>query len=150
MAFDAARQRIVMFPSTWQYGDLVPASSASFGSGCAAAHGVPVLGTDLPWVGNSTFTLQLIANAANAPAALGLSAATQASSLGGCTFYLGNPWVGLPVVTGATGIASVAIPVPNAPALRGGAVYLQGLVLDPPGEFAGIALSAALRLVIGD
>ena len=40
--------------------------------------------------------------------------------------------------------------LPLDASLRGGAAYAQAFVVDPQGPFAGLAVSAGLKLVLGD
>jgi hypothetical protein len=80
-----------------------------------------------------------------------MGADTQPLQLGGgCTYYLKGEVVSLPLVATASGFATQGLPVPALPALIGQSVHAQGLVADPQGGFAGIAFTAALKLVIGN
>jgi hypothetical protein len=80
-----------------------------------------------------------------------LATGTQALNLGGgCTLYLNGVFTPLVAATNASGFASVKLPIPLDLSLRGGAAYAQAFVLDPLGSFAGLALSAGVKLVLGD
>jgi hypothetical protein len=58
--------------------------------------------------------------------------------------------VALPTTASSGGFASVGLPVPADPALRGAILHAQAFTLDPLGAFSGIALSSAIRLGLGD
>jgi hypothetical protein len=157
MAYDAARQRIVMFEGspgssadTWLHGNLVPATTQTIGSACAGTSGLPVIASSVPVVGNQTFVLDLLSARAQAPCLFVLATGTQALNLGGgCTLYLNGAFLPVLTATNASGFASARFAIPPDPVLRGGAAYAQSLVFDPV-AFAGIALSAGLKLVLGD
>jgi hypothetical protein len=155
-AYDAARQRVVLFSGdglgdTWLYGNVVAAASQTIGSACAGTNGLPMIASGLPFLGNQAFILDLVSARASAPCLFLLATGTQALSLGGgCTLYLSGSFVPLVTATNTSGFASARLSIPLDPSLRGGAVYAQSFVLDPLGSFAGLALSAGLRLVLGD
>jgi hypothetical protein len=158
MAYDAARQRIVMFEGspgssadTWLHGNLVPATTQTIGSACAGTNGPPVIAGNTPYLGNQGFALDLRSARATAPCLFMLATRTQALNLGGgCSLYLDGAFVPVFTATSASGFATVKLAIPLDTSLRGGAAYAQGFVLDPMGSFAGIALSAGRRLVLGD
>jgi hypothetical protein len=80
-----------------------------------------------------------------------IATGTQALNLGGgCTLYLNGFLMPLLTATNASGFSSVKLSIPLDVSLRGGVAYAQAFVLDPMGSFAGLALSAGLKLVIGD
>jgi hypothetical protein len=164
MAYDAARQCVVLFgggdpyatfdytlADTWLYGDLVPAAAQTIGSACAGTNGPPAIASNLPAFDHRPFVLDLLSARASAPCLFLLATGTQTLHLGGgCTLYLNGVFVPLFSATNAAGFASVKLAIPLDRALRGGATYAQGFVLDPRGSFAGLALSAGLQFVIGD
>jgi hypothetical protein len=156
MAYDAAHQRVVLFGGfglyvdTWLYGNLVAAAAQTIGSACAGTNGPPVIASNLPFLGNQGFVLDLLSARASAPCAFGLAAEPQALSLpGGCTLYLKDPIVPLFTTTNASGFASVKFAIP-IDMLRGSVAYAQAVVLDPMGALAGLSFSAGLKLVLGD
>lgn len=67
---------------------------------------------------------------------------------GRCTLLV-QPLVSVVVVADARGLAQVVLPLPVDPELIGAVAVAQGAVLDP-GSPAGFALSAGLRVVVGD
>jgi hypothetical protein len=137
-------------PNPWWFGDLVPAAVQSVGTACGGPSGVPALIADEPYLGNLDFRIDLVGAAAGAPCLFGFALQTGASPLpGGCTLYLTAPWSVLPAVTAANGRAAVRGPVPAAPSLRGATLHAQAMALDP-GAPLGVALTAGLRLVVGD
>jgi hypothetical protein len=156
LAYDALRQRVVLFggyfhDETWLHGDLVPAAALSVGSACAGSNGLPVLTSTLPFLGNQAFLLELLGARPLAPCLFVLAADTQALQLGGgCTLYLKGSLLPLVALTNARGFASLRIAVPFDVSWRGASVYAQSVVVDPLAPFAGLALSAGRKLVLGD
>ncbi len=69
---------------------------------------------------------------------------------GGCTLYLQSPIVSLLQLSNVMGSASVRVPIPLLPSLRGALLYSQAFVADPQGPVFGLALTNACRLVVGD
>jgi hypothetical protein len=168
MAYDVARERLVLFGSrdrpsgasddfllprtdTWLGGSLVPATAQTIGSPCTGTNGPPVITSGTPFVGNPAFALDLLSARSLAPCFFALAANTQALQLGGgCTLYVRDVFLPLVTTANASGVASVQLPIPRDVALRGAIGYAQAFVLDPMGPFAGHALSAGLRHVLGD
>jgi hypothetical protein len=159
MTYDAARQRLVVFGGwdnvphgdTWLHGNVVSAASQRIGSACSGANGLPVITSNLPYLGNQTFVLDVLSARASTACVLLLATGTQSLNLGGgCTLYLSGVFVPLFSATNATGFASVRFPIPFDASLRGAATYAQGFVLDPMGSFGGLAFSSGLKLVLGD
>jgi hypothetical protein len=136
---------------TWFLGSFVPAARQTIGFACAGTNGLPVIASGLPFLNNQGFALELTSARPFAPCLFMLATGTQALHLGGaCTLYLNGVFVPLFTAANATGFASVKLAIPFDPALRGGVVHAQGFVIDPMGSFAGLALSAGLKLVLGD
>src|SRR5262249_37711788 len=151
MAYDAARQRVVLFAGddggnwltehlmadTWLYGDLVPAATRTIGSACAGANGLPLLASGSPWLGNRAFAIALLSARAAARCLFVLATGTQTLQLsGGCALYVKDTLVPIVAVTNASGYSSLQLSVPLDPSLRGAAVYGQALVLDSMGSYA--------------
>jgi hypothetical protein len=63
---------------------------------------------------------------------------------------VGGAIVALPALTNALGNASLRLPIPTDPALRGVVRIAQAAVADPLGPVAGLALSAGRALRVGD
>jgi hypothetical protein len=156
MAYDAARGRIVLFGGyalgdTWVYGALAPALNQTIGSACVGTNGPPVIASNLPFLGNPTFVVDLLSARASAPCLFVLATGTQTLNLGGgCTLYLDGIFMPLLTATNTSGFSSVKMSIPLDLSLRGGAAYAQAFVIDPRGSFAGTASSAGLKLVLGD
>jgi hypothetical protein len=160
MAYDTARQRIVLFGGnsfagrfgdTWLHGRFIAATTQRIGSACAGTNGPPVIAGNLPFLGNQAFVLDVLSARASAPCLFMLATGTQALNLGGgCTLYLNGAFVPIFTATNANGFASVKLAIPLDPSLHLGAAYGQAFVIDPMGYFAGIAFSAGLRLGFGD
>lgn len=150
-AYDLASHQMVLRGGgrTWRYGPSTSPSSQVLGSGCTGTAGVPQLASDLPFLGNEQFTIELIGARPGAPAVVGLDSMAQAVSIGGgCTVYLQQPSPSF-VVTDGNGLAAVRGRVPYHVALRGMRLFAQGAVLDPLNG-AGVAFTAGLELVVGD
>jgi hypothetical protein len=81
------------------------------------------------------------------PLALG----TQSLPLGGgCSLYLNGALLPVASATNSAGFATLSVPIGFDPGLRGVPVYVQAIVLDPAGAFAGLAFTAGLGLGLGD
>ena len=139
-------------------------SFSTFGSNsCTGSNGNPVIAaTGTPRVG-STYTVSLDRGAANQSVLLfaGASSSRWASlalplpllSLGGgagCFIHASAELV-VPTVTGPTGRASVAMPVPNTTLLIAAPVYHSWVVVDPaaPSNPLGVTASNGGVAVIG-
>ena len=103
----------------------------------------------MPTIGNAGFGLQLASARPNAIAWFSFGLAHRVA-LGACT--LGTVEVlGLALGTDASGAASLPVPVPNDPALFGGELVVQTLVVDPQGAFQNLlAFSNDLFLVVAN
>jgi hypothetical protein len=161
MAYDVARQRVVLFGGeagnaqwtvqTWLYGDLRPASAQSFGNGCAGTSGTPVLASNLPHAGSPALVLDLRAARASSPCFFGLAAAPHSLQIGnGCTLYLRDPIVALPGATNPFGFATSRLTLPLDPSLRGTALFAQAFVADPQSPPLGLSFTFGWRLALGD
>ncbi|MEM7204706.1 MAG: hypothetical protein AAF628_30895 [Planctomycetota bacterium] len=162
LAYDEVRQRAVLFGGggggyaffprdTWIYGTTSAASSATYGSGCTGAAGVPLLAPlGSPMLGNDRFGLD-VARARPAAAAGVLLAASEASfPLGSCTLLVAPPFVTLAGLTNGSGLLALRVPIPDDAALLGGRLAAQGLVVDAAGAFPPLAMTAGLRLTLGE
>jgi len=139
----------------------LPASActvpAHYGAGTTGTGGVvPTLATsDFARLGSTSFRVDLVDARGGAPVVLALGAAPiSIPLLGGTvlvspipflitTFAASSP----PAGASCVGVASFPLPIPGDPALLGGAVFLQGLVVDPVGPF-GFALTDGLQVVV--
>lgn len=153
LAWDPAQQRIVLLRLdgvVWSYGAHTPSASTSFGTGCGGTSGVPLLVANQPRLGNDGFTFDVPGAAPSSLCAIGLSHGSQNQPLGGgCTLYLPSGFMAFVALTNAHGFASVGVPLPVAPALRGVSFTAQGIALDPTVPL-GATLTAALRVTLGD
>ena len=105
----------------------------------------------MPFLGNQSFVLDVLSARASAPCLFMLATGTQTLSLGGgCSLYLSGVFVPIFTATNASGSSSVKLSIPLDLSLRGGAAYAQAFVVDPMGSFAGLALSAGQKLLLGD
>ncbi len=150
-------QRLSTAPTAPQSASVTP-----IGTGCAPGGGPqPQLGsTQLPYLGNATFAVDL-SQAPPAAAAylfLATAAAAPATPLGGgCSLYLDATSLmafvqsGLfplgPLATDATGGASWPLPVPALAPLAGAHVFLQAAIATP-GSSPGFAVSNALDCLL--
>jgi hypothetical protein len=167
-AFDAKKSKVLLFggyaggqnSETWEYGPTGPASFTTFGTGCAGSAGTPQLAAapySLPWLGD-TFTMRLT-NLPAQPAAMffgvsktswgafSLPLALGPFGMPGCTLYVSvDLVVGLSVTSG---VATLALPVPNLPSLVGLSLYAQGVVVSPATNSVGLVVSNAGDLRFG-
>lgn len=125
------------------------ATAVDFGAPCPANGYTPSLTSfGLPRIGDAGYGLDLTAAAA-APAAVGLAFTAGQVVLGSnCVWQLG-PASLLFAATDAAGHATVVLPIPNVPALRGLTVRAQAAALDPAAPL-GIVLTQGLTLRLGD
>jgi hypothetical protein len=154
MAYDFARQRIVLFAGpgygTWLYGDPSPADAQTFGTACASSHDRPLLTSDIPYHGNPTFTLQLLSARPASVCAFVFSTTTQSFTIGPCTLYLKDPIAAVFAPSNWGGFAETPkLNVPFDTGFRGATLYAQAFVADTQAPL-GVAFSAGLKLVLGD
>jgi hypothetical protein len=109
-----------------------------------------VLTGNPPYAGCTAVSLELLAVQPGAACAIGLSPRTASQPLGGCTCYLTDPLWAWFAVANSEGAARVVVPGPASLPLHGATLFAQGIVLDLGGPAPQLALSAGLRLVVGD
>ncbi len=154
MAYDVARQRIVLFgggavSDTWHYGH--PATTQTFGTACSGSSSPPILTSNPPYLGHPAFGLELVSARPASVCLFGLSAGRQARPMPPCTLHLQHPILPLVAVTNKMGFAgSQTFVLPPDGNLRGLTFYAQAFVADPQGPALGLTFSAGLRLVLGD
>jgi hypothetical protein len=131
------------------------------GSGCTGSNGVTtLLSTQLPFLGNTAFSLDVSQAALNSQAYLFVATALAPAPIaagGGCFIYLDAQSLlalvnaGLsplgPEPTGPAGVASFLLPVPASPALAGLSIAFQAAVLDATAPLA-LTLSNAVQCVL--
>jgi hypothetical protein len=169
MVYDPVQQRLVMFGGysswwmgdTWELAPVDPASSRSFGHGCAGTAGVPALA---PLLGRRAWLGDLFAvEVRNAPAAQlgvlwsGLSRTTfggitlpfdlRLLGMPGCSLLCSGQFVDPMAYLG--GALRAALPLPLDPALQGAVFYQQALLADPAANAAGVITSQALEHRLG-
>jgi hypothetical protein len=151
MVYDTARQRLVLHGyQTWLYGTLAPATAATLGVGCGGPGGPPVLTSNVPFLGNPGFRIEVQQAPATALAILALGFGSVSQPLGnGCTLYVAI-YSSLALVTDGGGTAGVTIFVPDSPSLRGLPFVAQAGVADPQGPYLGFSLTAARVHQLGD
>ena len=128
-----------------------------YGTGCADGDGPVNLRTNgVPSLGNAAFRLGVSEARAGVPAVLFLGLARAAIALDPACTLLVDPTqlvATLPFVTGAAGTVILNLPIPGDPALLGGRVDAQWLLLDSqaPGLpiIGGAAMTAAAELRLG-
>ncbi|MGE3171027.1 MAG: ELWxxDGT repeat protein [Planctomycetota bacterium] len=113
-----------------------------YGSGCPGTGGlVPrVAALGEPTLGNPAFALQVEDGFPGSFAMLALSAAPAYLVAGGCHYEIAlPPLLTILLPTDPAGGATLPLPIPNDPALRGVPLFLQFGVFDPAGSVFGIA-----------
>lgn len=161
MAWHPALQRLLFFggtpwpesivpQDTWIYGALEPATTQPFGAGCPGFATTPELVANEPYVGNASQSLDLSSGRAFAPCVFGVSPTASNHPAGnGCTILVADPWLQLRV-SSRTGFATLTLPIPLQPSLRGLRVHAQAAVLDWQGPMPSVAMTAGLALHLGD
>ncbi len=136
---------------TWAYARDARIESSPLGSGCAGGGTVPRLGSNLPYVGNPRFALELVEARPRAAGLFILSLGIDPRPVGGeCVLYLRDPLLPFGVTTTAAGYSELVMPIPLELQLRGMRVHAQAFIDDPGPMAPGFAASAARKLVIGD
>jgi alpha-tubulin suppressor-like RCC1 family protein len=133
----------------------------AIGTGCTGSNGVTTLSsTQLPFIGNTAFSLDVSQAALNSQAYLFVANALAQAPIavgGGCIIHLDAQGLvafanaGLsplgPQPTGPAGAASFLLPVPASPALAGYSIAFQAAVLDTTAPLA-LTLSNAVQCVL--
>jgi hypothetical protein len=152
VAYDTARRCFVGFGDhgTWVHGDFAPADAQAFGSACRGGAGAPHLASGVPYLGASSFSLDVRDARPGAACAFALAATRGRIDLGrGCEFLLGAPLASHVTGVDAHGFATMPLSIPDDPALRGATIFAQAVLLAPGGG-AGLAVSAGRVLCVGD
>lgn len=154
LAFDLSRNRMLSYsPFALRIETPTPAGASDYGTGCSvpgAAIATSLSAFGRPVVGDAAFHLDVRANGALRPAAIGFGLAPGSLPLGnGCSLLVGQSFQSVLVATDANGFTSQPLPLPNALWLRGAAVFAQAAVLEPAAP-GGFVLSQGLRLDLGD
>src|SRR5262249_18754158 len=149
-ASDPLRGRLIgtVGNGIYVYSDT-PAAEVTVGSGCGAP--VPhLVGEGIPITASPGYRLDAFVTA-GAPVLLAMGFNGAAIALGGgCTQLLAAPVTVGFALADARGFAALPAPVPDNAALRGLTVHAQIATLQPGGPFLGLALSAGLRITVGD
>jgi hypothetical protein len=120
---------------------------ATYSPGLAGVSGIPTLAAvGEPRVGNAAFALNLGSAAPNAPIAWVVGAAVANIPIFGGVVAV-QPDIVIALGTNGSGAASLALAVPNVPALANRALFTQVAVADAA-AVQGIALSPAARITI--
>jgi len=156
MVWDDARQEMVALTrgsnaETWVLRNTVPASTQTYGTGCASSVAPSSLANfGRPALGNRSFAIDLYGVASFAPAAVVVSTSPSAVAVGPCTILVGpGPSGALLTHTNARGFASARLPIPASTSVLGAQVFAQGWVLDPSSPI-GVALTPGVALVLGE
>lgn len=118
--------------------------------GIACTSGAPDLTvSEWPRPGAATMTIDVVGAPPSSFVAL-LGATSNANfNVAGCVQLVQPGQAALLVPTSASGVAAVALPVPNNPAFVGVELFFQVAALDAAAP-AGFTLSRGLRLRVGD
>jgi hypothetical protein len=132
----------------------VTGSYSTFGAACAGNVGYPTLASvGVPTIGQS-FSITLAAARPNSLAVLFLGASASSwrgiplpldlavYGAPGCRLYVSDEWM-ISRASGGSGAATLSLAVPNVPALVGGTIFNQWVVVDPVMNSAGLVLSNA-------
>lgn len=148
-AFDPLRGNVMSFdPNRIMVLTQTPATVDEVGTGCGSPP-PQLLAEGVPRIGSPAFAVHVdavqgvalfAADFASAPTPLG----------GGCTSWLGNPFLLGVTIPNAYSVAALSVPIPASSGLRGLTFHVQALGPQAGGPFGGFALSAAIRIVVGD
>jgi hypothetical protein len=171
MAYSPASSGLVLFgvPSpgyqsnTWISLPPVPATFATFGSGCAGSGGTPSLSQSTLPVAGQTFTMSLtnLPSVAVVVGLLGLSNSLNSGALGsfplprdytplgmpGCTQYVSDD--ATVFLLGLAGQTNWSIPIPAAAGLVGFTFHVQAAVFDQAANAFGVAVTNAGMAQVG-
>jgi ELWxxDGT repeat protein len=144
----------------WQTGEelwAMPsmACAVPFGEGCPGTNGIVprVRSTGgAPALGNVSFALQVDRTPPFAACALELGLARADLPVPtGCHLYVDCSFVRLYTMADTNGVATLSLPVPNDPSLRGGRLFGQFAVADPGGAFYGLlSLTSGIEVIVAD
>jgi hypothetical protein len=133
----------------WRLGPTVPARSTAVGSGCAGATRPRLLATE-PALLTRLVRFDVDGTAPQAATLLVLSDGLGATPLGGgCTQYVRGTFATTFLLADPAGLATVRVDLPGD-GLRGLQFTAQAAALDPAGPLGGVAITAAVRLTVGD
>ncbi|MGE3172335.1 MAG: hypothetical protein AB7O97_06885 [Planctomycetota bacterium] len=153
LAYDVLRANVVIVgdaasePETWHYG----AGTAPFGEGCPGSGGIPAWDVPPPTLGAPLqATLQNLGPAVTGAGALVsfravAPVALDTLGLPGCRAYVSIDRFAPMQHTGSS--ATLTLPIPNDPGLRGASFYLTGMAFEPANAF-GAVLSAPVRCLL--
>ena len=122
------------------------ASASDYGAGCGGAAEPLLTSTGRPAIGNTGFSLDAFTPQGSVAVlfAIGITAG-QYQVAPGCDLLLGDIALAAVTVGSTAGCARFPLAVPADNSLRGVRLHAQAVTLD-----AGIALSAGLRIEVGD
>lgn len=149
LAKDPLRGNVVGFDGGEMYAfTATAAGNAQVGNGCGAP--APALYSEgFPRVGNLAHRIH--ADGLDGFVLFALDVAASTTPLGGgCALHLGNPVTAAIVIANPFGVASLPLPVPNAPWLNGVDLFVQAAGPQPGGPYLGLAVSAGLRVRLGE
>lgn len=149
LANDPLRGNVIAFDGSEMHAfTATPAGNATVGTGCGAP--APALYSGgFPRIGNAAH--QIHADGLSGLVLFAVDTSTMTTPLGnGCDLHLRNPLTAAVVQANGAGIASIGLPLPAAPWLRGLDVFVQAAGPQAGGPYLGLAVSAGLRVRVGD
>lgn len=137
--------------NTFIYQPSAESSATAVGSGCPGSFGVPVISASAPpLIGSPSFHVMLAYSSPTALSFLCISTAIGDPSGGVCTIYPQLPCMTEFGLLSSVGSTEWGIPIPFSGTLVGASFHCQAGVIDASGFLGVAALSAGLRLNIGD
>jgi hypothetical protein len=140
-------------PATWVFHDPGVRSAASWrriGAACTGTNGPPLITAGVPFLGNPGFVLDLQSARPSSLCVIAVATATQNLALGGgCSLYVAGSVIAFPLASSAGGFATTRLRIPADASLVGHSVFAQGLVVDPLGAHAGLAITSGLQITFG-
>ncbi|MGE3175014.1 MAG: hypothetical protein AB7O97_20465 [Planctomycetota bacterium] len=126
-----------------------PADDPEVGLACGSP-APRLVGVGHPTTGNADYRAAVRTDAA-APVLLAFSDRAGTAPLGaGCTQWIGPPLAVRFALADATGLATFGLAIPAPPSLRGQQVFAQAAALQAGAPLGGVAVTAALRITVGD
>ncbi len=141
----------------WKETQPIPAYTVGFGQGCS---GLSLGASGSATIGSTDFAAEITGAVPNQVVTLRVSTSIEEFAglplpldldyLGasGCQLLVGDA-TEVAGVTGASGEASLPVPLPTQPALAGSELFLQALATEPSFGQLGVSFSGALAVTVG-
>jgi hypothetical protein len=126
-----------------------PATSTSFGTGCAVGAPPTLQANTPPFVGDGAFAFTIAGAAPQSFTWLAASDVAAATQVGVCTVWIGQPLGFLVAPSSLAGVARHALALPPSSALVGASLHWQAVVWNPAGPLFGLDWTPGLTTRFG-